>query len=62
MDRSLFIPKIPLGSDRYPNCIWIDGTDGARALEALYRAEESCGAMPVSGFLDATGRRNDIVA
>ena len=29
MDRSLFIPKTPLGSDRYPNCIWVDGTDGA---------------------------------
>jgi hypothetical protein len=32
------------------------------ALEALYKAEESYGARPVSGFADATGRRNDIVA
>ena len=32
------------------------------ALEALYVAEESYGARPVSGFADAPGRRDDIVA
>ena len=32
------------------------------ALEALYGAEESYGARPVSGFADAPGRRDDIVA
>ena len=35
------------------------------APEALYRAEESYGAKPVSGFVDATGgagRRNATVA
>ena len=47
------------GYRRYLNYIWsmVPG-----ALEALYRAEESYGARPVSGFADATGRRNDIVA
>ena len=32
------------------------------ALEVLYVAEESYGARPVSGFADAPGRRDDIVA
>ena len=32
------------------------------ALEALYVAEESYGARPVSGFADAPWRRDDIVA
>jgi hypothetical protein len=32
------------------------------ALEALYVAEESYGARPVSGFANAPGRRDDIVA
>jgi hypothetical protein len=32
------------------------------ALEALYVVEESYGARPVSGFADAPGRRDDIVA
>ena len=32
------------------------------ALEALYVAEESYGARPVSGFADAPERRDDIVA
>ena len=32
------------------------------ALEALYVAEKSYGARPVSGFADAPGRRDDIVA
>jgi hypothetical protein len=31
-------------------------------LEALYVAEESYGARPISGFADAPGRRDDIVA
>jgi hypothetical protein len=32
------------------------------ALEALYVVEEPYGARPVSGFADAPGRRDDIVA
>jgi hypothetical protein len=32
------------------------------APEALYRAEKSYGAKPVSGFVDTSGFRDDIVA
>jgi hypothetical protein len=38
------------------------GPRGPPRIEALYVAEESYGARPVSGFADAPGRRDDIVA
>ena len=36
--------------------------EALKAPVALYVAEESYGARPVSGFADAPGRRDDIVA